>query len=249
MPDVRGQIVALAREGTAHVPTMTYAEIRPMPSIGNPIGDWNWTGDCSSWVTQCFKWAGAPDPNGCDYDGTGNTQTLAAKGRPLGVGQVMPGDVVVFAVDQPLANQHTALIVAVDPTQGPVMSSMGKPGDPSIVAVSADGRTPSYFRFSTNAPTPSPEPGTPASLVWQGYRPAGDPPVLNYKKITAEQVPWLFYWRRILNAARVFPQQPPEKGKQYGWLTWDRTTRWKGSKGLAHDGIVGPNAWAKAGVR
>ena len=39
--------------------------------------------DCSSFATLCYKYAGAPDPNGLAYSGQGYTGTLILKGRSV----------------------------------------------------------------------------------------------------------------------------------------------------------------------
>lgn len=48
----------------------------------------------SSFVTWCYWQAGAPDPNGSDYNGFGYLGTLATHGRRVAVPE--PGDVVLY---------------------------------------------------------------------------------------------------------------------------------------------------------
>src|SRR6201981_1984334 len=65
--DVRGRIVAAARWGIRNEPRIHYGLIRPFPlTRALPL-----TTDCSGFATLCYYLAGAPDPNGRDYDGTG----------------------------------------------------------------------------------------------------------------------------------------------------------------------------------
>ncbi|HVH52092.1 MAG TPA: hypothetical protein VM690_08090, partial [Gaiellaceae bacterium] len=72
MSDVRQAIVAAARWGIRNEPLIHYAEVRPIPLARRlPI-----TTDCSGFVTLCYFLAGAPDPNGREYDGEGWTGTL-----------------------------------------------------------------------------------------------------------------------------------------------------------------------------
>jgi cell wall-associated NlpC family hydrolase len=75
-----------------------------------------WT-DCSGFVTWCYKSAGAPDPNGSNYNGSGFTGTLWAHGREVTVAQLQPGDLVFYA--DPLGpSAHVSIYVG----QGQVVS-------------------------------------------------------------------------------------------------------------------------------
>ena len=69
--------------------------------------------------------------------------------KEVKVEEVLPGDLVVYG---PGTGEHVALVVA----QGngdPITISMGKQGDPSVVRVSQDGRTPqTYLRCDTSGP-------------------------------------------------------------------------------------------------
>ena len=137
----RDDLAALANSCVLNHVHFTYAEVRPMQLSRT----WPWKGDCSTFVTWCYWMENLPDPNKLGYDGSGNTQTLYAQGQHISLADVQPGDVVVYAADQPLSNQHTAIIV-----QGgsdPLTVSMGQQGDPSFVHVSQDGRKPFYVRF------------------------------------------------------------------------------------------------------
>ena len=115
--------------------------------------------DCSAFVAWCYRQAGAPDPYRMGYAGVGNTEWLLAKGQHIPVSKVRPGDVVVYAEGHKLSEQHAAIIVAKG--TDPLTVSMGQEGDPSLVRVSQDGRTPTYLRFDTSLrwkPTPFPAP-------------------------------------------------------------------------------------------
>ena len=154
MPDVRSQIVAWARWGVDNRNGFTYTEGPQRMSGVHKPGQLPCWCDCSAFVTYCYSWAGAPDPNGQGYDGQGYTGTLLSHGTPVELGQLMPGDVVVYGSG---TGDHTALIVDVSPD--PLTVSMGQQGDPSLVRVSQDGRQPIRFlRFSTESTNPGPQP-------------------------------------------------------------------------------------------
>ncbi len=74
-----------------------YRQSRPMEGIGRakrrklPL-----TIDCSAFVTICYNWAGAPDPNGLGYNGQGYTGTILSHGTQIARRNVRVGDLVVF---------------------------------------------------------------------------------------------------------------------------------------------------------
>jgi hypothetical protein len=127
-----------------------------MACIGRPF-TLPYVSDCSAFVTICYNWAGAPDPNKLHYDHTGYTGTLLSagdhlalfkiNGRGMTIEEVEPADVVVFG---PGAGVHTALIVSKG-NGDPICISMGRQGDPSIVRVSqmASLGPQTYLRFNT----------------------------------------------------------------------------------------------------
>lgn len=103
------------------------------------------TTDCSGFVTLCYKLAGAPDPNGLDYNGQGYTGTLLEHGRHIPLAEVEPGDVIVYG---PGTGWHTAIIVEAG--KDPLTVSHGQESEPAYVRVSQDGRQPqTYLRFPT----------------------------------------------------------------------------------------------------
>ena len=78
MTDVRQNIVAWAKWCATNHNKFTYSEgPQRMSGIGNP-GKLPVTADCSAFVTLCYNWAGAPDPNAQSYNHTGYTGTLLA---------------------------------------------------------------------------------------------------------------------------------------------------------------------------
>jgi hypothetical protein len=66
-----------------------------------PIPDSLWSADahagidCSAFATLCYKEAGCPDPNGNNYNGSGNTSTLIAHCRRVSFPS--PGDLVFYS--------------------------------------------------------------------------------------------------------------------------------------------------------
>jgi cell wall-associated NlpC family hydrolase len=149
MIDVRSNIVAWAKWAAAHHEKFNYTQgPNRMSNIGKP-GLLPVYADCSSFVTLCYNWAGAPDPNGMSYNHTGYTGTLLAHGQKIALKDVQPGDVIVYGGG---TGEHTALIVGVDGNNNPLTISHGQQGDPSYIHVNQDGRKPqTYLRFNTIA--------------------------------------------------------------------------------------------------
>ena len=147
MTDVRDNIVAWAKWAAANHAKFNYTEgpLR-MSGIGKP-GVLPVNADCSAFVTLCYNWAGAGDPNGMGYNHTGYTGTLLSHGTKIALNQVQPGDVIVYG---PGTGWHTALVIEGGPN--PLTISHGQQGDPSYCHVSQDGRLPqTYLRFNTTA--------------------------------------------------------------------------------------------------
>ena len=149
MTDVRSTIVAWAKWAAANHAKFNYTQgPNRMSGIGKP-GSLPVNADCSSFVTLCYNWAGAPDPNGMGYNHTGYTGTLLSHGQKIALKDVQPGDVIVYGKG---TGEHTALIVGVDGSKNPLTISHGQQGDPSYCHVSQDGRLPqTYLRFNTTA--------------------------------------------------------------------------------------------------
>jgi cell wall-associated NlpC family hydrolase len=149
MTDVRSNIVAWAKWAAAHHDKFNYTQgPNRMSNIGKP-GLLPVYADCSSFVTLCYNWAGAPDPNGMSYNHTGYTGTLLSHGKKIALRDVQHGDVIVYGGG---TGEHTALIVGVDGNNNPLTISHGQQGDPSYIHVNQDGRKPqTYLRFSTTA--------------------------------------------------------------------------------------------------
>jgi cell wall-associated NlpC family hydrolase len=149
MTDVRQVIVDWAKWSAANHSKFNYTQ-GPLRMSGiNRPGILPVNTDCSAFITLCYNWAGAPDPNGQSYNHTGYTGTLLSHGRKIELKDVLPGDVIVYGSG---TGEHTALIVGYHGGGNPLTISMGQQGDPSYVHVNQDGRKPqTYLRFNTNA--------------------------------------------------------------------------------------------------
>lgn len=129
---LREAIVANAEWGIAHEPQIHYAELRPIDALREPRR-LPLTTDCSGFVTLCYAWAGAPDPNGLGYSGQGWTGTLLAHLQPVAAAAVEPGDLVVFG---PPPGNHVALVL--EPGEDPLLCSHGQERGPVAVALSVE---------------------------------------------------------------------------------------------------------------
>jgi len=213
MTDVRDQIVKWARWGVDNHAGFTYTEGgNRMEGIGHPGVPCHC--DCSAFVTLCYNWAGAPDPNGQGYDGQGYTGTLLSHGVVIMKNQAVPGDVVVYGAG---TGDHTAMIVEAG--NDPMTVSMGEQGDPNYIRVSQDGRQPQRFlRFSTTgggqpAPAPKPQPSQQHIIV---------------PGVSVQQV-----------QAKVGVAQDGA----WGPITQGAVLAFQHSHNLTADGIVGPQTW------
>ncbi|HET7571066.1 MAG TPA: hypothetical protein VFJ77_00180 [Gaiellaceae bacterium] len=129
---LRRRIVANARWGIRNEPRIHYRELRPIDGLHErrklPLET-----DCSGFVTLCYAWAGAPDPNGLDYDGAGWTGTLLEHMRPLALADAQPGDLVVWG-DPP--GHHVALVL--EPGDDPLLCSHGQERGPLAIRFSVE---------------------------------------------------------------------------------------------------------------
>lgn len=155
MTDVRPQLVQWANWFVAHKGQIGYQEIRPFP-LGAHLP---MTNDCSASFTDVYYLAGAPDPNGpaFNYNGYGNTVTLAQNGQIVSQSQLLPGDAVIYYNGYswtPGDTVHVAMVI--DPGSNPLTMSHGWSGEPAFVDVSQDGRPHQFFRFATNSRFPTP---------------------------------------------------------------------------------------------
>ena len=129
MSDVRQAIVAAARWGIRNEPRIHYGEVRPIPLRRRlPL-----TTDCSGFVTLCYFLAGAPDPNGLEYDGEGWTGTLLR--HMTHVAEARAGDIVAFGA---YPGHHCAVVLAAG--DDPLLASHGQERGPVEVRFSTESR-------------------------------------------------------------------------------------------------------------
>lgn len=130
---IRSKIVEVAHWGVAHEPAIHYAQIRPIPVHVRPLS-LPLTTDCSGFVTLCYLWGGARDPNGNGYDGTGFTGTLLQHGRLIrDIRYAQPGDLIVYG---PAPGHH--VVVVVEKGADPLVVSHGQESGPALVRHSAE---------------------------------------------------------------------------------------------------------------
>lgn len=91
MLTVREKIVAYCEWAIDHSDEIHYAQVRPIPSVPKRLP---LVTDCSGFATLAYKAAGAPDPNGNKFNGSGFTGTLMRRGRAVQV--PLPGDLIFY---------------------------------------------------------------------------------------------------------------------------------------------------------
>ncbi|MBN8466744.1 peptidoglycan-binding protein [Corallococcus exiguus] len=125
---LRTKIVAEGLWGVANQDRIHYAQIRPIDGLRLPH-KLPLDIDCSGFVTLCYKWAGAPDPNGNRYSGAGYTGTLEAHMLHIPLSQVQPGDLCLWQ------GKHVSLVIqgGVDP----LLISHGSEAGPYAIRTSA----------------------------------------------------------------------------------------------------------------
>jgi len=129
---VRSEIVANALWGVANAGSIHYAQLRPIDGLNHkhklPLST-----DCSGWVTLCYKWAGAPDPNGNGYNGQGFTGTLLNHLTHITRANAGPGDLVVFGSG---SGHHVVVITGAG--SDPEVVSHGQEKGPLRVRLSVE---------------------------------------------------------------------------------------------------------------
>lgn len=141
--DVRAAVVGNARWGGAHEPQIHYTETAGRDDWLNrtpralPMST-----DCSGFVTACYKWAGAPDPNGLGYHQLGYTGTLLSHSSKhgkiiLNPSKARPGDLIVIG---PGTGDH--VVVVIEQGADPLVVSHGKEAGPVVQRLSVDNRAP-----------------------------------------------------------------------------------------------------------
>jgi len=91
----RKLIVSNAHWGVQHAGSIHYQQSRPIDGL-HQVRKLPLYTDCSGFVTDLYKWAGAPDPNGQGYNGYGYTGTLLNHMHKIMRSQLQPGDLIVY---------------------------------------------------------------------------------------------------------------------------------------------------------
>ncbi len=133
---LRQKIVEEGQWGAHHASPIHYAQRRPIDGIHKRHKLPLFT-DCSGFVTLCYKWAGAPDPNGCHYNGSGYTGTLEAHMRHIPQSRIQPGDLCLWR------GKHVSLVIKAG--ADPLLVSHGNERGPYAIRLSSQRR---YFRGS-----------------------------------------------------------------------------------------------------
>ena len=89
------------------------------------------TTDCSGLATCCYFRAGAPDPNGLDYNGQGFTGTMLNHLPPIPLNRAQGGDLAVFGA---FPGHH--VVVLLTGGEDPMCVSHGGEGDPKMAPLS-----------------------------------------------------------------------------------------------------------------
>jgi cell wall-associated NlpC family hydrolase len=129
---LRDKIVANARWGIANEPQIHYEQLRPIDGLHEPRKLPLRT-DCSGFVTLCYAWAGAPDPNGLGYSGQGYTGTLLEHMQAIAADAAQPGDLVVWGLPP---GHHVALVL--EPGPDPLLCSHGQEAGPVAIRFSVE---------------------------------------------------------------------------------------------------------------
>jgi hypothetical protein len=225
----RDEVVRWAKWGVANAHRFTYSEGPKRMSAVHKKGELPIISDCSAFVTICYSWAGAPDPNGSNYNGYGYTGTLLTHGEKIPLSEVQPGDVIVYG---PGTGWHTAIVVSAGPD--PITVSMGRQGDPSYVRVSQDGRLPqTYLRFLPKDSSKVAPVNTPTKTL-QPQIALGDKGAVVYK---LQQLLVLKGRNKTLKI-----------DGEFGPLTENAVRDFQKTHGLGVDGVCGPATWKALGA-
>ena len=130
--ELRAAIVANAQWGIANEGQIHYEQLRPMDGVKHPRQLPLHT-DCSAFSALCYAWAGAPDPNGNDYNGSGYTGTLLQHMQRIPASAVQPGDLVVWGA---APGHHVALVLEAG--DDPLLCSHGMEKGPLQISFSKE---------------------------------------------------------------------------------------------------------------
>lgn len=128
---LRARIVAFCHWGIANESDIHYSQQRPMERLKTPtqLTQLPRFADCSEFATDSYAYAGGPDPNGENFNGTGNTTSMLQHGRVVGVADAKPGDLCVWA-------DHVCIVL--EPGADPLLCSHGQEKGPLAIRYSAE---------------------------------------------------------------------------------------------------------------
>jgi cell wall-associated NlpC family hydrolase len=131
----RAAIVANAKWGVLNKDAIHYSQSGArMAAVHEPRHLPLYT-DCSAFITLCYSWAGAPDPNGLRYNGYGFTGTMLWNCRHIQPTQAKPGDIIVFG-NYP--GTHAVVIVGNAGFINPLCVSHGQEAGPILVELTVE---------------------------------------------------------------------------------------------------------------
>lgn len=205
---VRDDIVAHALWGVANEPSIHYSQgSHRFDALGHPRQLPLYT-DCSAFATLLYNWAGADDPNGRGYNGTGYTGTLLAHLVEIPVGDTQPGDLIVYG---PGGGDH--VVIVIEPGLDPLTVSHGQEAGPIKVRHSVEVRShrapARALRGLIDAPVPNPTPKPPEDDVQKVHLWKGDHDTPDIKADT------VFIVREDLSGAVQVPDEPWLAGAAY----------------------------------
>lgn len=129
---LRDKILEYGLWGVANTAQIHYAQIRPYPSEPKKLP---MSTDCSGFATLAYKYAGAPDPNGRNFDGFGYTGTMLTAMKHLAKAEALPGDLIVYGSYPGL---HVVILREPGSTADPLTISHGQEAGPLLVRHSAE---------------------------------------------------------------------------------------------------------------
>src|SRR5215471_6370632 len=138
----RKAIVYAALWGWYNNGSMGYNNARPMKNM-QPPPSVPAEADCSMFATWCYKSAGAPDPNGLGYNGSGSTYSMWPRGQRISAAQARPGDLVFWK-----GPDHVAICVG----EGMCISE-GSDRGPLFESISVESRFHSSLQGFRTYPT------------------------------------------------------------------------------------------------
>jgi cell wall-associated NlpC family hydrolase len=130
---IREKIVEYALWGCHNEPQIHYKQSRPIDGLDHPK-KLPLNTDCSGFATDCYKWAGGPDPNGRAFSGAGWTGDMMSHGKSVAKSALKPGDLVLYGGAP--AHQHVCIVVETG--ADPMLVSHGQEKGPFEVSLSKE---------------------------------------------------------------------------------------------------------------